>query len=147
MDLYNTLPRKSIIREVCEIFYEKVYDHEWISRFFKDVTKEHITKQQTHFVTAALGGPKLYCGRLAKDAHVHMLITEELFELRKSMLVEALDEAHAPVELKERWLRIDEGFRRGMVKTSVTQCTKRYFSDTIKAFKNPKAGPPRRRSA
>ena len=146
MDLYNTLPRKSIVREVCEIFYEKVYDHEWISLFFKDVTKEHITKQQTDFVTAALGGPKRYCGRLAKDAHTHMVITEELFELRKSMLVEALDEAKAPEELKERWLRIDEGFRRGMVKTSAAECKKRFFTDTIKAFKNPSRSP-RRRSA
>ena len=61
--MYHTLRDKSIIRKVNQAFYDKVYDHEWLSRFFQAVTKEHIINQQTEFITAAIGGPNNYSGR------------------------------------------------------------------------------------
>jgi truncated hemoglobin YjbI len=37
MQLYETLPDKSIIRRVNEIFYRKVYEHPCLSLFFQAV--------------------------------------------------------------------------------------------------------------
>lgn len=139
MKLYETLPDKSIIRRVNEIFYRKVYEHPWLSRFFKSVPEEHIRKQQTNFIVGAIGGPKLYAGRLVKDAHVHVLISEDLFSLRQSMLIEALEEAEAPASLREQWLKIDDGFKGGMVKQSISQCKGRFKSDKILAFEKPRS--------
>ncbi len=137
MGMYDILRDKSIIRDVNQAFYDKVYDHEWLSMFFQAVTKEHIINQQTDFITAALGGPKNYSGRLPYNAHPHMFITDEVFDLRSSLLTEALDEAGAPVELKEAWLRIDSSFRHVIVKQSIDQCSKRYAIDEILSFEAP----------
>ncbi len=66
-----------------------------------------------------------------------MFITDEVFDLRSSLLTEALDEAGAPVELKEAWLRIDSSFRHVIVKQSIDQCSKRYAIDEILSFEAP----------
>ncbi len=58
MGIYDILRDKSVIRNVNQAFYNKVYDHEWLSLFFQAVTKEHIINQQTDFITTAIGGPK-----------------------------------------------------------------------------------------
>ena len=137
MGMYDILRDKSIIRNVNQAFYDKVYDHEWLSMFFQAITKEHIINQQTDFITAAIGGPKRYSGRLPYNAHPHMFITDEVFDLRSSLLTKALDELGAPVELKEAWLRIDSSFRHVIVKQSIDQCSKRYAFDEILSFKAP----------
>lgn len=137
MGMYDILRDKSIIRNVNQAFYDKVYDHEWLSMFFQAITKEHIINQQTDFITTAIGGPKRYSGRLPYNAHPHMFITDEVFDLRSSLLTKALDELGAPVELKEAWLRIDSSFRHVIVKQSIDQCSKRYAFDEILSFKAP----------
>ncbi len=137
MSVYDELPDKSIVAVVNEIFYEKVFDHPWLGRYFDGVPKEHIRQQQTDFIVSAIGGPNAYFGKPARAAHGHLFITNELFEVRQTLLKEALDEAGAPEVLKTKWLRIDEGFRRGMVKDSVDECTKRYATDWIRAFDPP----------
>jgi len=135
MSVYSDLVNKEIIFKVNEKFYELVYDHPWLSKFFQHTDQEFITKQQTDFVTGALGGPKNYSGRLVKDAHTHILVTDELFELRKSLLVKAMEEVNAPQELREAWLKIDDAFKATILKKSVSDCEKRFFTDEILDFK------------
>lgn len=137
MGIYDILKDKSIFRTVNQAFYDKVYDHERLSKFFRGVTKEHIINQQTDFIIAATGGPKNYSGRLPYNAHPHMFITDEIFDLRSSFLAEALEETAAPPVLKEAWLRIDSSFRHVIVKQSIEQCSKRWVTDEILAFEVP----------
>lgn len=59
MGMYDILRDKSIIRDVNLAFYDKVYDHEWLSMFFQAVTKEHIINQQTDFITTLSEGQKI----------------------------------------------------------------------------------------
>lgn len=132
--IYDSLVDKTIVFQVSELFYEKVYKHPWISLYFKNTDQKFITQQQTDFVVGALGGPKNFSGRLPVHAHPHMLITEELFDLRKKLLTEAMEELKAPTDLKEAWLQLDEAFRSVLVRSSVTECEKRYATDEILAF-------------
>lgn len=137
MSVYDILKDKTIIRTVNQTFYDKVYDHELLSMFFEAVTKEHIINQQPDFITAATGGPKDFSGRLPFNAHPHMFITDEIFDLRSSLLAEALEETGAPTVLKEAWQRIDNSFRHVIVKQSIEQCSKRWITDEILAFEIP----------
>lgn len=90
-------------------------------------------------MTHALGGPNIYCGKLPIPAHKHMMITEDLFALRQSLLKEALQEAGACDELCERWLAIGEAFRPKLIKKSVSECEARFKDDEILNFDNPKS--------
>ncbi len=137
MKVYENLRDKEIIRKVNEVFYEKVYEHPWLSLYFKDVTQEFITSQQTDFITGAAGGPSKFSGRMPSNAHPHMFITEELYDLRTQLLKEAMQEVNAPIELQDFWLKLDESFKNKIVKNSLSECEKRFTTDELLIFENP----------
>jgi truncated hemoglobin YjbI len=134
---FEALGGKEMLKKVSKIFYDKIYEHEWIGQFFKEVDQEIIENQQVDFMTSALGGPKVYCGRLPIPTHKNMYITPELFDLRQSLLKDSLIEAKASEELIEKWLKIDEAFKSGLVKNNMGECEKRFFTDEILVFPNP----------
>lgn len=136
-EAFELLGGKEMLKKVSKIFYDKIYEHEWIGLYFEDVSQEIIESQQVDFMSASLGGPKEYCGKMPIPTHKNMYITPDLFELRQELLNEALNEAKASEELKEKWLRIDEAFKGGIVKSSMSDCEKRFFTDEILHFPNP----------
>lgn len=125
------------LEKVNKIFYDKVYEHPWIGKFFASVEQEHIESQQTEFLIGLFGGPKIYCGRPPIGAHVHAYITDELFELRHEMLKVSLKEAGLSDDHIEEWLKLDESFRRAIVKKSISQCKGRWKTDQILVFEDP----------
>ncbi len=96
-----------------------------------------IEDQQTDFIVSNMGGGKIYSGALPKNGHKHMFVSNELFDLRQALLRESIEECGVLEELAERWLRIDEAFRKSIVKANPDQCEKRFFTDEIKNFPKP----------
>jgi len=139
--LFEQVGGREGIHRIAKIFYDKAYDHPWLGLFFQNIPQVHIENQQTDFMMGPLGGPKTYMGRLPVPAHEHMFITEELFELRNTLLLESLQEAKAPPEVIEAWMKIDNAFKNRLVKKSRTECKKRYFTDEILDFENPGDSP------
>lgn len=137
MSIYDELEDKDIIKKVNKIFYDKVYSHPWLKLFFEDIDQDFITEQQTQFIVGAMGGPRLYSGRLPSNAHPHMFITEEIFNIRKKLLEESFKEVNAPNILTEKWLKIDESFRSVICKETHKECQKRYNTDKILIYENP----------
>ena len=129
-----------MIEKITSIFYDKVYEHDWLKLYFEQIPQEHIERQQNAFMTGALGGPNLYCGQTPPVAHKHMYITHALFETRQELLDEAFKEANASDVLIERWQRIDDAFFNRIVKHAPEQCEKRYKTDTILDFPDPSKG-------
>lgn len=134
---FNKLGGREMLRKISEIFYDKVYKHPWLGLYFQKIDQEIITSQQVDFMTSALGGGQVYCGQLPVVAHQQMNISEELYDLRTDLLTQSLDEAKASADLKEKWLRIDLAFKGAIVKKSVHDCKKRFFTDEILDFPNP----------
>jgi hemoglobin len=66
-----------------------------------------------------------------------MYITEELFDLRPEILKESILACGVPEDMAERRVRIDSAFRHSLVKKSVDQCEKRFFTDEILNFPKP----------
>ncbi|HIG12298.1 MAG: group 1 truncated hemoglobin [bacterium] len=129
------------IRRVQKIFYDKIYAHPWLSRFFEDIDQDLIESQQTDFISKTLGGPSVYYGALPVPAHMHIRITGELFDLRSQLLAESLREAGIPEEAAAIWLERDEAFRTRLVKGSRLECKKRYTTDEILDFPQPESWP------
>jgi hemoglobin len=119
------------IRRVHKIFYDKIYEHPWLSLYFEGIDQEMIENQQTDFISKTLGGPSVYCGALPVPAHKHMRITDELFDERSRLLAESLREAGIPEQAAKQWLERDAAFRSRLVKPSVADCEKRFNTDTI----------------
>lgn len=104
------------LRKVHKLFYDKVYAHPWLSKFFALHEQQFIEDQQTNFMAEKFGGPRKYIGKEPKYTHEHMYITQELFDLRQCILKTALEEAKVETELIERWLTIDSAFQKHIVK-------------------------------
>jgi truncated hemoglobin YjbI len=128
---------REMLMAVSKKFYDKIYMHPWLKEYFKDVKQGIIESQQVDFMTGALGGPKIYCGRNPTDAHLHINITEELFQVRKQLLIEAMEEVNASAELRDRWLKVDDAFKGAMIKKLPEDCVKRWATDEILDFPNP----------
>ncbi|MCO4793741.1 MAG: group 1 truncated hemoglobin [Bacteriovoracaceae bacterium] len=134
---FEELGGRPVLEKVAKVFYDKVYEHPWIGQFFKEVDQEVIESQQVDFMSAALGGPRVYLGKLPVPAHKHMLLNDEIFDLRESLLKQAMDEVSVLPELRERRLTIDEAFRKKLVKKDISECEKRYKTDEFMDFPNP----------
>lgn len=137
MNEFEKLGGMEMLKKINKIFYDKIYAHPWIGLYFKDVPQETIESQQTDFMAQSLGGPAKYGGKFVLQAHVHINITEELFLLREQLLQEAFEEAGATEELRMKWNKIDNAFKKSILKNSVDDCKKRFNTDTILDFPNP----------
>lgn len=132
--LYDRLGGKETFVKVHKIFYDKAYADPWLSKFFTDKPQEHLENQQTDFMIQLMGGPKCYAGKSPKDAHKHIMISDELFEFRSEMLSDSIKEAGISDELREQWLQADSTFQRALVKGSVDECVRAYPTQPILDF-------------
>lgn len=128
---------EDIILKVNDIFYDKVFEDEWLKKVFAFTDIDIIKSQQTDFILGALGGPKKYCGRSPKDAHPHIFIQEDMWLVRENYLVEAFKEAKAPLWMQEKWINIDNAFKKAILKDSPDECTGRYRTEENIIIPNP----------
>ncbi len=128
---------RALVARVSKALYDRVYRDPWLLLVFRVVKQEHIESQQTDFMVGAFGGPKNYSGRSPADAHPHIFIDKEMWALRRRYLLEAFDEAGVPEEMRDRWLKIEDAFKRAIVKGSPADCTGRFFTDEIISHLNP----------
>lgn len=116
--LFDAVGGLPTLQKVHKIFYDKVYAHPWLGQFFVGHDQTAIENRQTSFMAERMGGDIVYMGKEPKVSHETMYITQELFDLRTSILDESIREAGVPDELRERWLRIDSAFSKAIVKPS-----------------------------
>lgn len=133
--LYDRLGGKDIFIKVHKIFYDKAYAHHWLGKYFTDKPQKLLEDQQTDFMVQLMGGPKIYGGKAPKFAHQHMMISDELFELRAEMLSESIKQAGVPDGLREEWIAADAALKRSLVKKSVDECSASYPTQQILNFK------------
>jgi len=117
--LFDAVGGLPTLQRVHKIFYDKIYVHDWLGQFFEGHNQQAIESRQTSFMAEKMGGPVEYWGKEMKLVHQSMYITAELFDLRHTLLEESLREAGVPENLRQRWLRIDNAFRKNIVKDSI----------------------------
>lgn len=125
------------IKLVTEEFYERVYKDEWLKLVFQSIPKEFITSQQIDFMVGAFGGEQRFSGRSPKDAHPHIFVTDEMWMRREELLREAMVAVNCPAEICEKWLKIDNAFKKFIIMKSPMDCQKRFGGDEIIIVPNP----------
>lgn len=128
---------EKIITKVNDVFYDGVYEDPWLKLIFGGVDIDHIKSQQTDFMLGALGGFNRYLGRSPKDAHPHIFIQQDMWDLRTHYLIKAFDETKTPEWIQEKWLAIDEAFKKKILKNDPSECEGRYKTDPIINIPNP----------
>jgi len=136
--LYDRIGGKKTLVKVHKIFYDKAYAHSWLRKYFTDKPQQILEEQQTDFMTQLMGGPKIYGGKSPKSAHQHMMISEELFELRAQLLSDSIKQAGLTDDLRIEWLNADAALKKSLVKSSADECSVAYPTQPILDFPNPK---------
>lgn len=140
MSLFDEIGGYETIKRINKAFYDKIYAHPWIGQYFRNFSQDKIEKQQTDFIAQSIGGPGNYRGKSIIAAHGHMFLSDELFELRESLLQAAFQETNAPAALIAKWNKIDRAFKTALVSESPSECTPRFPGDVILNFPNPEQG-------
>lgn len=137
LELFEKMGGRNSLIKINKVFYDKVYQHAWLRQYFLAIPQEHIENQQIDFMQKVLGGANVYVGKSPPASHNHMFIPNELFEVRKQLLIEAFEETQADAELIEKWLALDESFRRLIINESANECAPRFKTDPILNFTKP----------
>jgi hemoglobin len=128
--------RKSL-EAINKIFCDKVYKRTWLKRYFEKIPQEHIELQQVDFMQKVLGDENLYIGKAPPAAHQHIFVSEELFDVRQKLLKETFKESKASQCMIDKWLNLDQSFKRIIVKAKPEDCMRRFTTDPILDFPNP----------
>jgi hemoglobin len=117
--LFDQVGGFPVLDRVHRVFYDKVYAHPWLGRFFVGHDQTALERRQTRFMAEKMGGEVEYLGKAPAMAHRHMYITRELYDLRHDLLRQTLEEVGVPDILRRRWLDIDYAFLGVIVKDSI----------------------------
>lgn len=129
--LFDRLGGYDAMHRVHKSFYNKLFAHPWLKQFFVEHPQEIFEKQQTDFMAGLMGGPKVYAGKTPKMAHQNILITDEMFETRNSILSQSIKETGIADDIREEWLAADRTLKRALVKSSVAECSTMYQGQRI----------------
>ena len=132
--LFERIGGEEVLKSVHKRFYDLAYADPWFGKYLETFSQEIIEDKQTAFMMKAMGGPNRYTGDNPHHAHNYMFIPEELFELRHSLLKQAIEESGVEEELKLAWLKIDYSFKGAVVKDSIDQCQSRFVTGYVMAF-------------
>lgn len=94
--LYERLGGRDAISDVVDDFYDRMLDDERVAGFFEDVDMTRQRAHQTQFLSYATGGPVEYTGTDMREAHEHLDIAEEDYDVVGAHLDDALAEAGVP---------------------------------------------------
>jgi truncated hemoglobin YjbI len=117
-ELWTALGEGERLGPILEDFYTRVYADARLSPFFEGLTKEWISQKQYNFLRAKFTGEKIYFGNLPRHAHHWMVISDELFDHREALMEACLRAAGLPEHLVDRWLGVEEVFRKQIVKAA-----------------------------
>ncbi|MCW9056248.1 MAG: FAD-binding oxidoreductase [Gammaproteobacteria bacterium] len=97
-------------------FYDLVYEDSRLAPFFENTTKQRSIEKQYSFLRRIFSGEKVYFGDRPRNAHHWMVISDDLFDYRESIMMTCLRRYELPEKLIERWFMMENSFRPDMVK-------------------------------
>lgn len=119
------LPADDALHAIARAFYDKVYAHPWIGRFFEGVSQPRQELKLVRFFHLAWHDPVFgpLQGQYLKEEHAHMYITHALFDVRQELFAAAMRELGHDEALVQVFLAFNERWRPSVVKASLAECT------------------------
>ncbi len=116
-ELWEAMGHGEGLTQILRDFYKRVFKDERLSPFFVHVTEDWVVGKQYSFLAAIIAGEKQYFGYRPRNAHAHMVISDELFDYREALMEECLRRHGLSEPLVQRFRAIDETFRKQIVKS------------------------------
>lgn len=121
-DLLTVVGGRSKVLAVYQHFYNDIFEHPWLGKFFWAKSKSLLISKRTDFMCQCMeqeGRPHI---APPTTVHKHMYITDEQFDLYQGLLLQAMQKESLSDVAIHRWQTIDEMFRPHIVKKSIEAC-------------------------
>lgn len=132
-EIWHALENGKKLKIILDDFYSQVYEDDKLSGFFRNSTQKRSSEKQYLFMRQLFTGEKVYFGDRPKNAHHWMVISDELFDYRETILCNCLREHGLDEHLIEHWISYDESFRQDIVK-------KQAFAKIVNGIEQPLNG-------
>lgn len=116
-ELWIALHNGDLLTVVLTAFYTRVYQDVRLASFFEGVTKRRLIEKQFLFTRQILTGEKIYFGDRPRNTHHWMVISNELFDYRASIMLTCLREAGLSEPMVQRFMELEEFYRKDIVKS------------------------------
>ena len=100
--VYERIGGADAIRAAVDLFYRKVTADDRVNHHFEGINLARLKAHQRAMITAVAGGPNQYSGRSMQDAHAHLNVTQEEFDVVVGHLVGTLNELGVPQDEIDR---------------------------------------------
>jgi NAD(P)H-flavin reductase/ferredoxin/truncated hemoglobin YjbI len=117
-EMWEALGRGELLRAILWDFYTAVFDDALLAPYFRGVTKDRLVGQVYSFMRDVFTGQKSYFGMRPRTAHHWMVISDQIFDHREQMMEACLSRHGVPEHLVRRWRKIEEAYRRDIVKST-----------------------------
>jgi ferredoxin-NADP reductase len=117
-ELWAALQEGKLLTTVLTDFYTIVYADDKLSSFFIGVTKQRLIEKQYLFVRQILTGEKIYFGDRPRNTHHWMVISDELFDYRESIMLTCLRKVGLAETMVQKFMEMEGFYRRDIVKAA-----------------------------
>lgn len=115
-EMWAALQEGTLLMKILEDFYTRVYEDAQLAPFFKAIPKQRVVEKQFAFLREKFTGERLYFGDRPRNAHHWMVISNELFDHRESLMEDCLRRHGLAEHLIQAMRDLDEVFRKQIVK-------------------------------
>ena len=88
LELWAALGHGEKLTAILTEFYTLAFSDPLLSPFFRDVTKQRLIGKQYNFMYEILTGEPVYFGERPRNAHHWMVISDDLFNYRETLLAQ-----------------------------------------------------------
>lgn len=117
-ELWVALQEGKLLSTILTDFYTIVFADHKLSSFFIGVTKQRLIEKQYLFIRQILTGEKVYFGDRPRNSHHWMVISDELFDYRESIMVDCLRRANISEAMIQRFMDMEGFYRKDIVKAA-----------------------------
>ncbi len=100
--IFNQIGGMPAVDAAVGIFYKKILADDRVNHFFKNVDMDEQSPKLKAFLAYAFGAPMAYTGKSMRQAHAHMRITDNHFQVVAMHLADTLKELQVPDELIQK---------------------------------------------
>ena len=115
-DLWQALREGELLRAVLVDFYAEIFADERLGPYFRGVTQQRLVEKQYSFLRSLITGTREYFGQRPRNAHHWMVVSDELFDYRLSIIDKWMRHHGLREPWVGRWHAYEERFRADIVK-------------------------------
>lgn len=116
LELWQALGEGTRLKKILDDFYDAVFNDPILSPYFHNSTKQRAKEKVYSFYRRLFSGDPVFFGDRPRNAHHWMVISDEIFNYRETLLKSFMIKHELPEDKIEKWQALEELYRPDIVK-------------------------------